>query len=140
MKWQISHHPRVWLEKRADQVWRKILRKTRRKPKAKSCVLAFIDAVEMKKLNKQFRGKNYPTDVLSFAPVEPGSLGELVFCTDVLKRQAREHQLTYRDELTYMLIHGLLHLLGYDHERSQAEARKMFKIQDAIFEELRSRP
>jgi probable rRNA maturation factor len=140
-----------WLEKHALKVWREILRverKTAPRPKTKSVrhnvkfkfnstTLIFVSSAEMKKLNKRYRGKNYATDVLSFAPTEPGSLGELVFCVDVLKRQAREHDLAYRDELSYMLIHGLLHLLGYDHEKSERAAREMFAVQDLVFERVR---
>ena len=110
----------------------------------------FLGTGEARKLNKAYRGKNYATDVLSFegnlstlkamARSEFSSdeplLGELVFCVPVLKRQAREHGLTQRQEFEYLFIHGILHLLGYDHEKSQARAQKMFKIQDRLFEEF----
>ena len=90
----------------------------------------------MKKINKAFRGKNKATDVLSFASVTPDSLGELVFCLDVLKNQAAEQNHTLGHEFLYMLIHGLLHLLKYDHEISKTEHIKMFKRQDKLFVEL----
>lgn len=96
--------------------------------------LVFLDPGPAKKLNFQFRQKNYATDVLSFEPLEPESLGELVMCPAVLKKQAREHGLSFQWELTYMLLHGILHLLGYDHEKSAAEAQRMFEIQDRLFE------
>ncbi len=101
--------------------------------------MVFLDSQSAKKINYEFRKKNYATDVLSFSPIEPGSLGELVMCPDVLKKQAREHGLSFRQELTYMLLHGILHLLGYDHEKSAAEAKKMFQIQDRLFEKYRER-
>lgn len=129
---------KLWLEARAKKVWQAIRKSGRKVPDAQFTGLIFVNSSEMKKLNKQYRGKGYATDVLSFAPSEPGSLGELVFCVEVLKRQALEHKLSYRDELTYMLIHGLLHLLGYDHEKSKAQARLMFEIQDNLFEKFRS--
>jgi probable rRNA maturation factor len=53
-----------------------------------------------------------------------------------LKRQAREHKLSFQHELGYMVLHGILHLLGYDHETSEADAEKMFAIQDEVFEKL----
>lgn len=115
------------------KVWREILARVKRKSDWQQVVIAFVNAAEMKRMNKKFRGKNYATDVLSFAPTEDGSLGELVFCADVLRKQAAEHQLSFEQELTYMMIHGLLHLLGYDHETSDTEAKQMFTVQDAIF-------
>ena len=98
--------------------------------------LVFLDKKPAQKINMEFRGKNYATDVLSFDSMDPGSLGELVLCPEVLKRQSKEHGLTYQQELGYMLLHGVLHLLGYDHETSEADALEMFGIQDAVFEVL----
>ncbi|MCC6276566.1 MAG: rRNA maturation RNase YbeY [Oligoflexia bacterium] len=87
------------------------------------------------RLNAKFRGKNYPTDVLSF-PVDTSheGLGEIVLCAPVLVSQARRHELRLEQEVAYMLIHGFMHLLGFDHEKSQRNAKKMFKIQDRLFE------
>lgn len=106
---------------------------------ADELTLVFLDKKSAQKLNKEFRGKDYATDVLSFDSMDPSSLGELVVCPEVLKRQAKEHHLSYQHELGYMLLHGVLHLLGYDHETSEREAKEMFKIQDAIFEKLTAR-
>lgn len=103
---------------------------------SKAITLVFLSSAEMKKINKQFRGKNKPTDVLSFAPLEPNSLGELLFCLDVLKKQAKEQGHSLENEFLYMLIHGVLHLLGYDHELSAKEEKLMFRIQDGLFETL----
>jgi probable rRNA maturation factor len=104
--------------------------------KSKTVTLVFLDPVPMKKINKQFRGKNKPTDVLSFAPVEEESIGEILFCLDVLKKQAKDQGHSLENEFLYMLIHGVLHLLGYDHELSIAEEKLMFKIQDQLFAQL----
>lgn len=98
--------------------------------------LVFLDRKQAQKINKEFRGKDYATDVLSFESMDPSSLGELVLCPEVLKRQAKEHRLTYRQELGYMLVHGVLHLLGYDHETNEKDAQEMFGIQDRAFESL----
>jgi len=99
--------------------------------------VVFLDPAPAKKLNKQFRKKNYATDVLSFSSEIPDELGELVMCPQVLQKQAKEHDLSFKAELSYMLIHGVLHLLGHDHEKSKTEAKKMFQIQDQLFDRLR---
>jgi probable rRNA maturation factor len=105
-------------------------------------VLAFVSAVQMKKLNKQFRGKDYATDVLSFEGQGLSDdgvvvLGELVLCLPVIKLQAKEHGLSLNEELGYMVLHGILHLLGFDHEGTRAQAARMYKVQDEIFAKLR---
>jgi probable rRNA maturation factor len=87
-----------------------------------------------KKLNKKMRQANYATDILSFCGDEGDSFGELVICPQVLKKQAKEHGFSFQHELIYMLIHGVLHLLGYDHEQHQRKASEMFRIQDKIFQ------
>lgn len=120
--------------------------------------LVFVSSSEMKKMNAKYRGKDYATDVLSFEPIDFGSfavqtssgvgratgttakskrpLGELVFCLSVIKRQAKVHGLTFEQEFGYMIIHGILHLLGYEHESGGAKAKKMFRLQDQTFAKL----
>ena len=99
-------------------------------------LVLFVNRNKIRQLNRDFRKKNYATDVLSFDPVEPESLGELVFCPDVLKKQAKEHGLSYRDELCYMLLHGILHLMGFEHETNASNAKKMFELQDSIYSKI----
>ncbi len=101
--------------------------------------LVFLNKKPAQKINKEFRGKDYATDVLSFDSMDALSLGELVLCPDVLKKQAVEHKLTYQKELGYMLLHGVLHLLGYDHETNEKDAKEMFDLQDLIFDILLQR-
>ncbi len=116
---------------------RRLPAKTRcRAESVQNLMCVFVNSAEIRRLNKKFRDKDRATDVLSFAPVEPDSLGELVFCPQVIRKQAFEHGLSYRDELLYMLIHGILHLLGYEHEKSDKQARVMYRLQDRIFEQL----
>ncbi len=98
--------------------------------------LVFMNEAEARSLNLEFRGKDYPTDILSFDSIEEGSLGELVICSQVIARQAIEHKLSFTEELGYMITHGVLHLLGYDHETDEEEAREMFRIQDEAFARL----
>ncbi len=98
---------------------------------AKKVTVVFVGSDEIAKLNLEFRGKDKPTDVLSFAPIEADSLGELVVAMPVVRAQAKMNQHSVQSELAYMLLHGILHLLGLDH------GRVMFGIQDAVFDELR---
>ena len=98
--------------------------------------LVFLDPRPAKKINQEFRQKDYATDVLSFESMTSDSLGELILCPEVLVRQAKEHGLTFKMELGYMVLHGVLHLLGYDHEIGESEALEMFKLQDDLFEVL----
>jgi len=137
--------PRAFLERWVSTIVKSLLgeklnAKARRQlVSAEALTLVFVPASEMTRLNREFRGKNKVTDVLSFAPTEDGSLGELVFCLDVIERQAREHDLTKNQELGYMVLHGVLHLLGYDHETSKKDARAMFGVQDRVFDAVLSR-
>lgn len=100
----------------------------------KSLTLVFLDKIAAKKVNTEFRGKKYATDVLSFESLSNDSLGELVLCPEVLRIQSKEHGLSFQEELGYMILHGILHLKGYDHEKSTMEAERMFQIQDSVFE------
>ena len=102
----------------------------------KELTVVFLSALQMQNINNQFRKKNKPTDVLSFESAEVDSIGELLFCVDVLKIQAAEQKHSFEDEFNYMLIHGLLHLLGYDHETSKNEEKLMFRLQDQCFAKL----
>jgi len=102
----------------------------------KEITLVFLSIKEMKKINKQFRRKNKPTDILSFSSTDKKSFGELLLCLDILKKQAAEQGHSLKKETTYMLIHGILHLLGYDHEISLQEEVLMFRLQDTCFAEL----
>jgi probable rRNA maturation factor len=99
--------------------------------------VAFIGPGRMRKLNRTYRGKNRVTDVLAFPqkklPQEPYSpelqkvqgLGEVVICLREIKKNAKRFNESFEKELARVLIHGILHLLGYDHEKSDAEAKKM---------------
>ncbi len=99
--------------------------------------IVFVKPAQSKMLNKKFRRKNYATDVLSFAPREDGAgLGELVLCVDVLKRQAKDQGHSFQNEVDIMMIHGFLHLLGFDHEKSLKEEQRMMKIQNILINKM----
>lgn len=77
---------------------------------------------ELRRLNKQFRKKDYPTDVLSFPSRPPDeSLGELAISWDRAKAQSSEYGHTVSDEVRILMLHGVLHLIGMDHEKDHGE-------------------
>ncbi|MES3038733.1 MAG: rRNA maturation RNase YbeY [Bdellovibrionota bacterium] len=95
--------------------------------------LVFATPAQSKKLNLMYRNKKKPTDVLSFSPSDEDSIGELLLCPTVIEAQAPRFKHTYNEELIYMVIHGMIHLYGWDHERSLKEEKEMFALQDRIF-------
>lgn len=101
-------------------------------------VVVFVDSGEMKRMNKLYRGKAYATDVLSFEGPDPSTLGELVICPPVIRANAKSSGLSDRGELGYMIVHGVLHLLGMDHMNKRDEA-EMFALQDALYATLEKR-
>ncbi len=100
-----------------------------------------LSAQKMRALNRRYLGKDRATDVLSFpAPAalrSQGFLGELLICDSVLARQAREHGHSMKTEETILLIHGLLHLLGFDHEAGPRQARVMKDWEQKLLKKLR---
>ena len=100
--------------------------------------LLLVSDGEMRRLNRRWRGRDRPTDVLAFAQAEgpggapDGMLGDVVISVDTARRQAAERGETLGRAADRLLIHGLLHLLGYDHERSVAEARRMQRRERAL--------
>lgn len=89
--------------------------------KGSVCVVLADDAT-LRDLNHQFRGKDKPTNVLSFAG-EGDALGEIVLSYETLKAEAKAQAKPFANHLAHLVVHGCLHLLGYDHEReSEAEA------------------
>ena len=87
-------------------------------------VIAMITDARMRTINRQFRRQDYATDVLSFPALLPGVLGEMAIATGVLRRQAREAGHPEAVEARVLALHGLLHLLGYDHETDHGEMRR----------------
>jgi len=87
--------------------------------------VALVPDTRVRQLNARYRGKNSATDVLSFAAGEPGFLGEVVIASGVARRQAREAGHPVQVELRVLALHGLLHLLGYDHERDDGRMARM---------------
>lgn len=95
---------------------------------------------EMRSYNKTFRGKDYPTDVLSFPDGERMGkyvyLGDVIISIDKVYEQSREFEVEPFEEFVRLLVHGILHLLGYDHESSEEDERIMMELQDKIIERV----
>ncbi len=98
--------------------------------------LKFVGEAESKKLNKQYAYNDYATDVLSFPyPESKDTLGDIVICLPVAKAQAKTYEVSVQTELSLLLIHGILHLLNYDHQSTQDTA-SMDWLQGAIMKSL----
>lgn len=107
--------------------------------------ILFVGDQRMRSLNRRYRGKDRTTDVLAFAMREaPHSsahvLGDVVIAVPTAVRQAKEGQQSLDEELTVLLVHGILHLCGYDHERSEKEARRMHRRERMILRSLARLP
>ncbi|MFQ5449181.1 MAG: rRNA maturation RNase YbeY [Nitrospinaceae bacterium] len=109
----------------------------------KEISVLLVDDAKMRDLNHRYRNLDAPTDVLSFPQGggEPGEfishlLGDVVISVETAQRQAAEHGFSLNEELGLLVIHGLLHLLGFDHERSEKEAERMKQKTWALFEIL----
>ena len=87
--------------------------------------VALVSDARVRKLNARYRAKDTPTDVLSFPAGEPGFLGEVVIASGVARRQAFQAGHPIQVELRILALHGLLHLLGYDHERDDGRMARM---------------
>ena len=103
-------------------------------------VVRVVSEEESAQLNGRFRGKQGPTNVLSFPfhappPVPSDLLGDLVICAPVVRREAREQGKPEKAHWAHMVVHGVLHLLGYDHGTS-AEAETMEQLEREVLQAL----
>ena len=111
--------------------------------------IAFVGPGTIKKINKKYRNKDKATDVLSFAefkneeknikikkPEEENNLGEIIICPQEVKKNAKNFKTDFSKEIYRVLIHGILHLLGYDHEKTKNKARLMNEKQDYYFKKI----
>ena len=138
--------------RRLSMLSRFVMDRMRVHPLAELCIKA-VDEATIAELNEQWMEKEGPTDVLAFPmdelrpglvdeEPEEGVLGDLVLCPQIAERQADEARAkgqtgySTTDEIDLLTVHGILHLLGYDHERSPAEARRMFAKQRALLKQL----
>ena len=93
--------------------------------------LRIVAAPEARRLNREFRGKDYATNVLTFVYGEAPLAGDIVICAPVVAREAREQGKAVAAHWAHLVVHGLLHLQGHDHERDD-EARRMERREKRI--------
>lgn len=97
--------------------------------------IVLMDDAAIQGINHQFRGKNKPTNVLSFPSSEEGELGDILLAYETIHREADEQGKSLKSHTTHLLVHGVLHLLGHDHER-EADAKRMESLEIAILSQL----
>jgi len=112
-----------------------------------SISVILVDDEEIKELNHRYRQKNQPTNVLSFPfldGAEPGfshlvmqELGDIFISLDTASQEAKKFYQTIQERMSWLITHGFLHLIGYDHEISEAEAERMFAKEQSLLEHLR---
>lgn len=105
---------------------------------AASVSVALSSDAEVAILNGQFRAKPKPTNVLSFPAgfgAEPGFLGDIILAFETVEREAAEQAITLNDHVQHLIVHGILHLLGFDHEKA-ADAERMEALEISILAEL----
>lgn len=133
---------REFVEKVADAV----LREEHLLKKGEDLSFAFVSWNRIRELNKRYRKKNYSTDVLSF-PLQSklsavdkleAPLGEIVICSDEVKKNARRFKSSFEKELARVIIHGVLHILGYEHEGSKKDREKMERKEKYYLSKVRS--
>lgn len=107
------------------------------------CSIIFVDNEEIHQINKERRGVDRATDVISFALEDSPDdfdefriLGDIFISIPKMQEQAKEYCHSEKRELSFLVVHGLLHLLGYDHMKSKKDEEIMFSLQDEILESL----
>lgn len=96
-----------------------------------------VDAEEGRKLNREYRQKDYATNVLTFDyQQEPTVMADLVLCAPVVEREAQEQNKTLEEHYAHMIVHGTLHAQGWDHETSEEDAEEMEAYETDIMAEL----
>jgi probable rRNA maturation factor len=106
---------------------RELVRRIVKGEKAKGRIdVTLVDDRTIRKLNKKFRRRDQPTDVLSFAYGEGPVLGDVIISRTTTARNARKYGVSCRSELKRLVIHGALHVLGYDHGRKMSHAEKIY--------------
>lgn len=123
---------------------KKVIKRTLKHEDVKNAYFSiiFVDETEIRKLNKEYRGIDKVTDVISFALEDNADLinnnlrilGDIYICIPRAKEQAENYGHSIKRELSFLTIHGLLHLLGYDHMEKEDE-EKMFALQELILNE-----
>ena len=128
---------RAWLK--ALPVVERLVRKAARAATAnrkRSLTVALADDKRVRALNARDRSKDAPTNVLSYLSGEREFLGDIVLARQTVWREAKSQGKTPADHLSHLVVHGTLHLLGYDHETSEADAERMEALERRILARL----
>ena len=133
----------VWVGGRAKGLSPAVVRRAvstvlRRERREADVSVSFLGPLVMRRLNLEFRGRDRPTDVLAF-PLQAGRhlAGDIYICPAVARQQARRLGIRPRDELLRLVVHGTLHVLGYDHpEDASRESSPMWRRQERHLEAL----
>ncbi len=120
---------------------------TRRVARGRTIACLIADDAEIRRLNRQYRGKNHSTDVLSFPAAGNGQAGDIAISIDRARAQAAERGHTLADELRVLMLHGALHLAGMDHEtdsgemaRAELRWRKRLGLPGGLIERTQPKP
>lgn len=141
INFEINQNNRIKISDKDWSAWFLSIEKGLKLKKDLEVSVAIVDDKAIKKLNSAYRDKNYVTDVLSFGEMDSSVqryfqdknfLGEIVICYPQAVRQAKKAKHSVKNEVQLLLTHGFLHLLGYDHEKSEAEAKKMRKLEEKV--------
>ncbi len=130
-------HEALWKNEMSAEDWEKQAQElvshtfsfAKKEPQALTILLANDD--EVKKLNLQFRNQNKPTNVLSFPNDDNTYAGDIALAYQIIKKEAQEQNKTFRDHAMHIMLHGILHLLGYDHQ-NENEADEMETLEKTI--------
>lgn len=126
-------------KKTLERIAEKVLEGERKASLNLSIVL--VGQARIKELNRMYRKKDKATDVLSFfydnfASPDAGAMGEIIICPDKVKENAKEYKSSFSLELARVLIHGVLHILGYDHEAGAEKAEKMQRKEENYLSQI----
>ncbi len=141
---EISRNAEGWpeaLDARAEEAVREALKQSKAKVTgAAELSVVLTDDAEQRDLNREWRGIDKPTNVLSFPQIEPfgpvsGLIGDIILARETLVREAEEQGVSFDDYFTHLVVHGFLHLLGYDH-LDDAEALVMEGLETQILATL----
>jgi probable rRNA maturation factor len=125
----------------AEPAWRRLLRRPEAlvaralRAAGGACGVVLASDAAVKRLNARFRGRNQPTNVLTFAPADSGLKGEIVLALGTVRREARMEGKRPAAHLAHLVVHGALHLQGYDHAAAGA-ARRMERQEARVLHRL----
>ena len=126
-----------WLPLLESILYRRFKQLSKLKSKRQAISIALVSANEIKGLNRVYRQTNKITDVLSFNIDSDKILGEVVICLTRARQQAKQQQHSLKTELQQLTIHGIMHLLGYDHTKSQSAAKRQASLEQEILSLLK---